>query len=410
MGSATAARNTSRRNRGALLSLNASSALTNAKRPAKSPPSAPNIEARTRLTTKNASGTPLLRGLGDSRDRPKVGLLCASCRETGTYWPCKPARERAVARHCRIVSDDASVPVNLYGLTGLSDQATTSDDAEPKPQTFLPWKELDHAKVEAFADKLKQQCLPNIGRINKTTNIANCRFREGSEANQGDPGQKSFRSRRHYQQGTQGSFEQSHRQQWKCVFSAKLQADQSFACDGQDCQKHRANLRQPIIEVIKSELNCWFLDNQTLGSVPETVLKDFYKIKELFSKMGLEINPEVKQNFYKGLCEPESGAWLNVLPLISSDTLQDNNSFKIAIGLRLGLNLNPTHTCVCGKTVLPNGHHGLSRKKVYGKISRHRRINEIIRAPLNTAGYPSTLELPGLSQTDNKRPDGMTHF
>ncbi|KAF2880129.1 hypothetical protein ILUMI_26040 [Ignelater luminosus] len=84
----------------------------------------------------------------------------------------------------------------------------------------------------------------------------------------------------------------------------------------------------------------------------------------------------------------------------------------IAIGLCLDLNLNPTYTCVCGEIVLPNGHHGLSCKKVYEKISRHRRINEVIRRALNTAGYPSTLVIPasGLSRTDNKRPDGMKHF
>ncbi|KAF2903699.1 hypothetical protein ILUMI_02494 [Ignelater luminosus] len=65
--------------------------------------------------------------------------------------------------------------------------------------------------------------------------------------------------------------------------------------------------------------------------------------------------------------------------------------------------------CVCGEIVLPNSHHGLSCKKVYGKISHHRRINEVIRHTLNTAGYPSTLEPSGLSRTDIQRPDGMTH-
>ncbi|KAF2880128.1 hypothetical protein ILUMI_26039 [Ignelater luminosus] len=48
---------------------------------------------------------------------------------------------------------------------------------------------------------------------------------------------------------------------------------------------------QSIIEVIKSELNCWFLDDGTLGGDPKNVLKDFYKIKELFFKMRFEINP-----------------------------------------------------------------------------------------------------------------------
>ncbi|KAF2885931.1 hypothetical protein ILUMI_20238 [Ignelater luminosus] len=126
------------------------------------------------------------------------------------------------------------------------------------------------------------------------------------------------------------------------------------------------------------------------------------------TKHGCETT--VEQNLYKGLCEPESGAWLNVLPFISLDTLLNNNLFKIAIALHLGLNLNPIYTCACGVIVLPNGHHGLSCKKVYAKISRHQRINEVMRPTLNTAGYPSILEPPELSRTDNKRLDGMTHF
>ncbi|KAF2889461.1 hypothetical protein ILUMI_16712 [Ignelater luminosus] len=158
----------------------------------------------------------------------------------------------------------------------------------------------------------------------------------------------------------------------------------------------------------KDAMELWHNLNSSVASdVSSQQNWDLINITRIIENCHFE--SELEQNF-SGLCEPESGAWLNVLPSISLDTLLDNNLFKIAIGLRLGLNLNPTHTCVCGEIALPNGHHGLSCKKVYEKISHHQEINEVIRRALNTAGYPSTLELAGLSRTDNKCLDGMTHF
>ncbi|KAF2892101.1 hypothetical protein ILUMI_14072, partial [Ignelater luminosus] len=185
-----------------------------------------------------------------------------------------------------------------------------------------------------------------------------------------------------------------------------------------------------------------FVDDGILGGDPETVLKGFCKIKELFSKMGLEINPAKCELFFVGTKEQKVFDEFSVaspgiqiieeLTLFASpvideaisstfckkleninrliNRLSNNNPFKIAIGLRLGLNLNRTHTCLCEEIVLPNSHHGLSCKRGYGKTSRHQRINEVILRTLNTAGYPSTLEPPRLSRTDNKCPDGMTRF
>lgn len=47
----------------------------------------------------------------------------------------------------------------------------------------------------------------------------------------------------------------------------------------------------------------------------------------------------------------DSSSWLNVLPCSSLGTLLDNQSFRIAACLRLGLPVCHPHTCVCGTKV-----------------------------------------------------------
>ncbi|KAF2902740.1 hypothetical protein ILUMI_03448 [Ignelater luminosus] len=107
-------------------------------------------------------------------------------------------------------------------------------------------------------------------------------------------------------------------------------------------------------------------ETSTSASKPQindyVIVKFFYdegrrneSIKHFIGNVTDEILKLTFLKNYRGLCEPESGAWLNVLPSISLDTLLDKNSFKIAVELRLGLNLNPIHTRVCGEIVLPNG-------------------------------------------------------
>ena len=47
----------------------------------------------------------------------------------------------------------------------------------------------------------------------------------------------------------------------------------------------------------------------------------------------------------------ESGAWLGVLPVPSLGTKLDNESLRIALGLRLGAPIVVEHTCVCVRKV-----------------------------------------------------------
>jgi hypothetical protein len=104
----------------------------------------------------------------------------------------------------------------------------------------------------------------------------------------------------------------------------------------------------------------------------------------------------------------ESGAWLSALPCPSLGLVLDDNSVRIAVGLRLGTPLCHPHTCVCGEPVNDLGTHGLSCVKKGGTFSRHSALNEIIRQACSKVNVPTLLEPPGMFRTDGKRADGLT--
>ena len=57
---------------------------------------------------------------------------------------------------------------------------------------------------------------------------------------------------------------------------------------------------QPIIEMLASELNIWYLDDGTLGGDSETVLNDFTILLQECKKIGLEVNPNKCELFFCG--------------------------------------------------------------------------------------------------------------
>ena len=75
----------------------------------------------------------------------------------------------------------------------------------------------------------------------------------------------------------------------------------------------------------------------------------------------------------------------------------DDDSVRIAVGLRLGVPICGPHSCHhCGAEVDVPGHQ------------RHAALNDIIHRTLTSAHVTSRLEPPGLNRVDGKRPDGVT--
>ena len=106
----------------------------------------------------------------------------------------------------------------------------------------------------------------------------------------------------------------------------------------------------------------------------------------------------------------ESGAWLKAgLPITSLGLRMDDDTIRVAAGLRLGTTLCRPHACHhCGSEVDCLGIHGLSCTHSEGHRARHAAINGIVHRTLTAAHVPSRLEPAGISHSDGKRPDGVT--
>ena len=105
-----------------------------------------------------------------------------------------------------------------------------------------------------------------------------------------------------------------------------------------------------------------------------------------------------------------SGDWITAYPIAQVGTRLDNETPRISVALRVGLNVCLAHHCRCGGTVLSDGLHPLSCRFSAGRFLRHSAINNIIKRSLDTAGLHSILEPVGLERGDGRRPDGVTSF
>ena len=85
----------------------------------------------------------------------------------------------------------------------------------------------------------------------------------------------------------------------------------------------------------------------------------------------------------------------------------DDETVRVAVGLRLGLEICSPHCCPCGAHACSRGTHALSCKKSMGKMCRHQELNDVIHRALVNAQIPSIKEPTGTCK-DRKRPDGRT--
>ena len=115
----------------------------------------------------------------------------------------------------------------------------------------------------------------------------------------------------------------------------------------------------------------------------------------------------VRKQLFGGFC-PHAGDWLSVLPIASCGLHLDDDAIRVAVALRLGLELCVPHTCHCGSQIDAWGLHAFVCKRAPGRIMRHQSINDLICRAFVSAGVPAMKEPTGLLRTDNKRPDGVT--
>ena len=103
-----------------------------------------------------------------------------------------------------------------------------------------------------------------------------------------------------------------------------------------------------------------------------------------------------------------SGAWLEALPIASVGLRLDNETVRMAVGLRLGLTLCEPHVCHCGAGVDARGTHGLACKRSAGRHPRHGQLNDVIWRAMQRAQVPSVKEPIGLVPASDLRPDGAS--
>jgi hypothetical protein len=63
---------------------------------------------------------------------------------------------------------------------------------------------------------------------------------------------------------------------------------------------------QPLVTIMISELNIWYLDDATLADTPEIVLNDLRNLIELAAEIGLKVNTDKCEIFFNSKNEDTS--------------------------------------------------------------------------------------------------------
>ena len=102
--------------------------------------------------------------------------------------------------------------------------------------------------------------------------------------------------------------------------------------------------------------------------------------------------------------------WLQVIPNTNTNTVLDNTTFRLAVGLRLCADICNDHTCHLCKQVVVNtkGIHAFSCEFSKGRIPRHAQLNSEICKAFSTIKIPCIREPLGTNTNPNLRPDGAS--
>ena len=110
-----------------------------------------------------------------------------------------------------------------------------------------------------------------------------------------------------------------------------------------------------------------------LGHSVHGTLQPLTMVKPLWSELVvLNMNP-IDRARLLAVSAPHAGDWLMALPVASCGLRLDNESIRMAVGLRLGCVLCSAHRCSCGAVVSDRGVHRLTCRLAAGSSQCNQR-------------------------------------
>ena len=156
----------------------------------------------------------------------------------------------------------------------------------------------------------------------------------------------------------------------------------------------------------------WYID-QTQKDVPAVrqsqKLLDENLIKIKFNRLRQNLTG-TELSRITSASHKRAGDWLKAVPQMKLGVFLNNDEFRHAVSLRLGLPIFEKIDCVCGEEIDAFGHHCFVCNRNNGKILRHTMVNECVSRALKSAGLPNKMEPRYLAYDKGLRPDGVTQI
>ena len=172
-----------------------------------------------------------------------------------------------------------------------------------------------------------------------------------------------------------------------------------------------------VDSAVRNVLDLWMISHGLSGASPpvgssSAIQHEWDKpfIAADMARLNASLPDRYNQARLLAVSAPHSGDWLHALPIASCGLRLDDDTVRVAVGLRLGAKLCEPHQCPCGAKVSPEGAHGLACRRSAGRTSRHHALNDLVWRALGRANVPAVKEPVGLLRSDGKRPDGLTQI
>ena len=137
------------------------------------------------------------------------------------------------------------------------------------------------------------------------------------------------------------------------------------------------------------------------------IIWDDAVVRQIKSELVASFITKTQKARFLGAQSDHAGDWLHAMPISNCGLHLDDETTRIAVGLRLGAAICHPHTCPCGGLVDALGHHCFVCRKSIGKQTRHSLFNDVIWHSFARAKIQASKEPLGIFN-DNKRPDGVT--